>query len=109
EVRRSLGEGAALDGDPVLLRLPRGADVDVVTLSRGSWTEAVEVVGLDAELLDGFGFRGAAAFESWLLSERRRLAAAAEAVLHEAAVGLMASGALDRARGFAVRAAAMSP
>ena len=52
---------------------------------------------------------GAPAFESWLLSERRRLAAAAETILHEAALGLMARGALDRARGFAVRAAAMSP
>ena len=44
-----------------------------------------------------------------MLSERRRLAAAAETILHEAALGLMARGALDRARGFAVRAAAMSP
>ena len=53
--------------------------------------------------------RGAPAFESWLLSERRRLAAATESVLHEAALGLLARGELDRARGFAVRAAAMSP
>jgi DNA-binding SARP family transcriptional activator len=109
EVRRCLGDGASLDGDPVVLRLPEGTVVDVAVLTRGSWVEAVEVVGLDAELLDGVTVRDAPAFESWLLSERRRLSAAAEGVLHEAALGLLARGALDRARGFAVRAAAMSP
>ena len=74
-----------------------------------TWTEAVEVIGLDRELLDGVTLQSAPGFESWLLSERRRVAAAAEAVLHEAALGLLAQGAHDRARGFAVRAAAMSP
>src|SRR3954471_941079 len=109
EIRRCLGDGASLDGDPVVLRLPEGTVVDAATLIHASWADAVEVVGLDAELLDGVAVRGAPAFESWLLSERRRVAAAAEGVLHEAAVGLLARGALDRARGFAVRAAAMSP
>ncbi len=109
EIRRSLGDGASLDGDPVVLSLPEDAVVDVLALSHRSWLEAVEVVDLGAELLDGVVVRGAPAFESWLLSERRRLAAAAESVLHEAALGLMARGALDRARGFAVRAATMSP
>ena len=109
EIRRGLGEGASLGGDPVVLRLPEGAVVDVAVLTRSAWADAIEVVGLDAELLDGVAPRGAPTYESWLLSERRRLAAAAESVLHEAAVGLLARGALDRARGFAVRAAAMSP
>jgi DNA-binding SARP family transcriptional activator len=109
EVRRCLGDGASLDGDPVALRLPVGTMVDVAVLTRGSWAEAVEVTGLDADLLDGMTVRDAPAFESWLLSERRRVVAAAEGVLHEAALGLLARGALDRARGFAVRAAALSP
>jgi DNA-binding SARP family transcriptional activator len=109
EIRRGLGEAASLGGDPVALRLPEGAVVDVAVLTRSAWADAVEVVGLGADLLDGAAPLGVPAFESWLLSERRRLAAAAESVLHEAAVGLMAGGALDRARGFAVRAAAMSP
>ena len=109
EVRRCLGAGASLDGDPVVLRLPEDTVVDVAVLTRAPWAEAVEVVGLGAELLDGLGVRGAPGFESWLLSERRRVAAAAEGVLHEAALGLLARGALDRARGFAVRAALMSP
>jgi DNA-binding SARP family transcriptional activator len=109
EIRRGLGGAATLGGDPVVLGLPEGAVVDVIVLTRSAWADAVEVAGLDAELLDGVAPRGAPAFESWLLSERRRLAAAAESVLHEAAVGLMARGAYERARGFAVRAAAMSP
>jgi tetratricopeptide (TPR) repeat protein len=108
-VRHGLGEETTLDGDPVVLRLPEGTVVDVHLLTRGSWEDAVEVPALDAELLDGFTFRSAPAFDSWLLSERRRLAAAGESVLHEAAVGLLARGAHDRARGFALRAAAMSP
>ncbi len=108
ELRRGLAEDARLGGDPVVLRLSEHVGVDVHGL-RADWVHAVEVVGLDAQLLDGVVVRGAPAFESWLLSERRKVAAAAEAVLHEAALGLMARGALDRARGFAVRAASMSP
>ena len=50
------------------------------------------------------GVRVVAALASGAGSRPRR-----EAVLHEAALGLLARGELDRARGFAVRAAAMSP
>jgi DNA-binding SARP family transcriptional activator len=109
EIRRCLGDEVSLDGDPVVLRLPPDATVDVDVLTHDSWAAGVEVFGLDAELLDGPEISGAPAYESWLLSERRRLAAAAEATLHEAALGLMARGALERARGFAVRAASMNP
>ena len=109
EIRRCLGDEVSLDGDPVVLRLPTDVMVDVDVLTHDTWAAGVEVHRLDADLLDGLELSGAPAFESWLLSERRRLAAAGEAILHEAALGLMARGALDRARGFAVRAAAMSP
>ena len=109
EIRRCLGDDSSLDGDPVLLRLPPGTVVDVDVLTHRTWTDAVEVLGLDRDLLDGVVIQAAPAFESWLLSERRRLAATAESILHEAALGLLAQGAHDRARGFAVRAAAMSP
>ncbi len=107
EVRRSLG--VAVDGDPVELRLPAGAVVDVRVLSHGSWSSAVELPGLGAELLDGIAVRGAPAFDAWLLSERRRVGAASEAILHEAALGRLAEGDLEAARGLAVRAAAMNP
>ena len=109
EIRRGLGPGAALDGDPVRLTLPVGTTVDVDVLVHGHWREAVDLPGLGADLLDGFGIQNAAPFESWLLAQRRRLAAAAESILHEAALGHLARGELDRARDLALRATVMSP
>ena len=109
EIRRALGEHGSIEGDPVVLTLDDDVQVDTLVLLHGVWADAVDVAGLGGELLDGPVVRAAPAFESWLLSERRRVASAAEAVLHEAALGLLARGELDRARGFAVRAAGMSP
>lgn len=109
EIRRGLGPDAAVVGDPLALRLPPGATVDVDVVIRGAWSDAVELPGLGAELLDGVEIRGAAAFETWLLSQRRHVAAACEAILHEAALGSMSRGLLDDAIGYAVRATAMSP
>jgi DNA-binding SARP family transcriptional activator len=109
EIRRCLGSHATLDGDPLVLRLTGDVVVDVDVLTRGTWSEAVTLPGLGAELLDGIGVDGAAAFESWLLSERRHAAAASEAILHEAALGALSSGDLATARDHAVRAATMSP
>ncbi|MEV6633720.1 BTAD domain-containing putative transcriptional regulator [Actinoplanes sp. NPDC051470] len=107
EIRRCLG--VAVDGDPVVLRLPPEAVVDVDVLTHGSWSAAATLPGLGADLLEGVAVRGAPVFESWLLSERRRVAAASEAMLHEAALGRLAGGDLTGARDLAVRAAAMSP
>jgi len=109
EIRRSLGDDGWVDGDPVTLRLAADALVDATVVTRGAWGDAVELPGLGEELLDGITIRGAATFETWLLSERRRLAAATEAVLHEAALGWLSRGDVETARGFAVRAAALSP
>jgi DNA-binding SARP family transcriptional activator len=109
EIRRCLGDDATLGDDPVRLQLGAHVVVDVDVLAHGSWQDAVQLPGLGADLLDGTAIRGAAAFESWLLAERRRIAAAAEAILHEAALGSLSHGALDTARGYAVRAVAMSP
>jgi DNA-binding SARP family transcriptional activator len=109
EIRRGLGPGGLLDGDPVQLTLPLGATVDVSVLAHGHWSEAVGLPGLGADLLDGLSIANAAPFESWLLSQRRRLSAAAEAILHEAALGQLSRGAFDQARALAVRAAVMSP
>ena len=109
EIRRALGPAAVLDGDPVTIALPVGATVDVDVLVRGHWSAAIELPGLGDDLLDGLALVHAEAFESWLLSERRRLAAATESILHEAALGHLARGELDRARDVAVRAALLSP
>jgi DNA-binding SARP family transcriptional activator len=101
--------GALLDGDPVQLTLPFHATVDVDVLLHGNWNEAVRLPGLGEELLDGLTLQHAGAFESWLLSQRRRLSAAAEAILHEAALGYLSRGDVDRAHAVALRAALMSP
>jgi DNA-binding SARP family transcriptional activator len=109
EIRRGVGPGALVDGDPVQLTLPVDATVDVDVLLHGNWHEAVGLPGLGEELLDGLALQHAGAFESWLLSQRRRLSAAAEAILHEAALGYLSRGELDRAHTMAVRAALISP
>ena len=109
EIRRCLGEDGSLDGDPLVLHLAGDAMVDVEVVAHGSWLDAAGLPGLGADLLEGIAIRGAAAFDSWLLSKRRHLAAASEAILHEAALGSVSRGELDTARGYAVRAAAMSP
>ena len=109
EIRRALGDEGAVDGDPVALRLPPDAVVDVQVVIKGTWMDAVGLPGLGADLLEGMAVKDAAAFETWLLAQQRHAAAASEAVLHEAALGSMARGALEAAIGYAVRAAAMSP
>lgn len=109
EIRHALGDEGSIDGDPVVLKLPADAVVDVDVVMRGSWSDAVALPGLGAELLEGMAVKGAAAFETWLLSKQRHLAAVSEAILHEAALGSMSQGALDTAIGYAVRAAAMNP
>lgn len=52
---------------------------------------------------------GASAFELWLLSQQRRMAAASEAILHEVALGSMSRGKKDLAIDYAIRAAMMTP
>lgn len=109
EIRKILTGDGALEGDPVVLRLPSGSTVDVNILARGSWRDAVALPGLGEELLDGLTVHDAPAFESWLLSEQRHVAAMSEAILHEAALGSMARNELARALDYALRVAIMSP
>ena len=109
EIRRALGPGATIDGDPVVLHLPEDAEVDAKVLVAGAWIDSVRLPGLGADLLDGSTIHAAAAFETWLLSEQRHLGAVSEAVLHEAALGSMSVGELDSALGFAVRLVTLNP
>ena len=101
-----------VDGDPVVLRLPPGAVVDVDVAQRGGpGARRVELPGSGADLLEGVAVRGAPAFE--IVAARpssRRVAAASEAILHEAAAGLdWRAATRPAALGYAVRAAAMRP
>jgi DNA-binding SARP family transcriptional activator len=109
EIRRGLGPDAEIGGDPVRLRLPADVTVDVDVLLGADWGEAVQLPGLGMDLLDGFTTQNAEAYESWLLAQRRRFAAATEAILHEAALGHLARGDLGRARDLATQAAVLSP
>ncbi len=109
EVRRGLGADSDVAGDPVTVRLPPGAVVDVHVLGSGQWRRAATLPGLGEGLLEGIAIRGAAGFDSWLQVERRRVAASSEAILHEIALGLMSEGDLEGAVARARAAAAMSP
>lgn len=109
EIRRGLGEGAGIEGDPVAVRLPADSTVDVDAVMHGSWREAVGLPGLGRDLLELLTPRGAAGFDSWLLTERRRVAAASEAILHEAALAALSQGKLDAALEHGLRGLAMNP
>jgi DNA-binding SARP family transcriptional activator len=96
-LRRTLGDDAEVGGDPVRLTLRPGTVVDVDVLSRGSWLEAASLPGLGKELLDGLAFRSSPGFEIWIESERRHVAGMTSAVLHQAALALLARGDADGA------------
>ncbi|HUH15387.1 MAG TPA: BTAD domain-containing putative transcriptional regulator [Gaiellaceae bacterium] len=89
-VRRLLGGGVVVEGDPVALRRPAAMFVDVDVVERGRWSEAASLSNVDRELLEGVSFDAAPAFDLWLTGERRRLGGLAAAVLREAALASLA-------------------
>jgi DNA-binding SARP family transcriptional activator len=105
-VRRLLGAEVELAGDPVRLRRPPTMVVDADVVARARWNEAVSVPTLDRELLEGVGFDALPTFDLWLTGERRRLRAAAAAVLREAALASLARDA-DRAVQYGERLVAL--
>jgi DNA-binding SARP family transcriptional activator len=109
EIRRGLGDGASVEGDPVVLELPADAVVDVEVVTRGAWADAVALPGLGEGLLEGMAIQDAAGFEAWLLSEQRHVVAATEAILHEAALATMSQGDLRAATDHAVRLVGLNP
>jgi DNA-binding SARP family transcriptional activator len=109
DLRRVLGPDCQLGGDPVVVVLPSTAIVDVTLVCRGRWDEALELRGLDRDLLEGVSVSGSAAFELWLVNERRRLSGAAEAVLHEATLACLATGRMTAALGYAARLVELNP
>lgn len=91
DLRRVLGSGCQMSGDPLTIILPSTAVVDVDLVCRGRWDEALELPGLGQDLLAGVSISGSAAFELWLFSERHRLNGATEAILHEATLACLAT------------------
>jgi DNA-binding SARP family transcriptional activator len=108
-LRRQLGEHAEVGGDPLQLTLPPGTFVDVDVLTRGSWVEAIALPGLGHELLDGLVFRSSPGFELWLENERRHVEGTTSAVLHQAALALLARGEATRAAGHASELVRLNP
>lgn len=108
-LRRLLGDPQLLRGELLELRLPPATYVDVHVLARGSFAEGLNVPGLGRDLLEAMDFPTAPAFELWLLTQRRRLAAAAEAALREAALARLAAGRADDAVSLATRLVALNP
>ncbi|HEV8314343.1 MAG TPA: BTAD domain-containing putative transcriptional regulator [Burkholderiaceae bacterium] len=108
ELRRLLGD-TGLRGDVLELSLPPSTYVDVDVVVRGTWVEALCVPGLGGELLEGMSFSSSPSFEVWLATERRRLRATAEAVLREAALARLASGAVAEAAELAGRLVRLNP
>jgi DNA-binding SARP family transcriptional activator len=108
-LRRCLGEDAELGGDPVRLTLRPGTVVDIDVLARGSWTEAVALLGLGHELMDGLAFRSSPGFEMWLEGERRHVAGTTSAVLHQSSLALLARGEIERAVRYASELVRLNP
>jgi DNA-binding SARP family transcriptional activator len=95
DLRRTLGGGEVVGGDPLDLSLPSGtvADVTWVTAAAGEAGAPVP----RGELLEGMTFPSSPVFESWLGVMRRYLAGAARALDHDAALARLAAGELERA------------
>lgn len=109
QLRRLLGNGASVAGDPVELRLPPGILLDTDVLLKGSWMQAVRVSGLGRDILEGLEFNSEPGFDLWLTSERARLRAAAEAILHEATLATLARGRSGLALEYATRLVSLNP
>ncbi|SFM83543.1 BTAD domain-containing putative transcriptional regulator [Variovorax sp. OV329] len=106
---RKLLDGAGPRGEQLALELPPGSAVDLEIVLRGTWAQAVQVPGLERELLEGLRFGASPSFDVWLANERRLLRATAEAVLHEAALARLAGGAEREATAFATRLVRSNP
>jgi DNA-binding SARP family transcriptional activator len=105
QLRRALGVPDALRGDPLELALPAGSTVDVLALA----SPEAEPALARGELLEGVDPGAGPVFDAWLLVERRRFAAASEAVLRDAALDALTAGEPLDGAALASRALASNP
>jgi DNA-binding SARP family transcriptional activator len=108
QLRRTLAAPQLFGGDPVATSLADGMEADVHVLT-GKPADPERLLHLDGELLEGVSVAASPAFESWLVVERHRLAATAEASLRQAAMTLLAAGRAAAAVPYASRAVARNP
>jgi DNA-binding SARP family transcriptional activator len=90
DLRRALGATDSVGGDPLALKLPPGASVDVIALAAADDDIAFKQLG--GELLEGMTFPSSPIFESWLGVTRRHLGGASRAMAHDEALELLAQG-----------------
>jgi DNA-binding SARP family transcriptional activator len=91
ELRRTLGGGGIIEGDPIRLELDSDDVIDVKTLwaHQAPWLGPIDTTG---ELLEGMSFPGCPGFEAWLLVERRRHEAALCDLLRESGLAYLGAG-----------------
>lgn len=93
ELRRMLGGCLLIEGDPVVAeRTSPDHVIDVLDLTDAARAGSVVDALALGELLDGFTGDTSAAFESWLVVERYRMSAAAEAALRRATLSALVAG-----------------
>ncbi|CAN5694792.1 hypothetical protein BH24CHL5_BH24CHL5_08330 [soil metagenome] len=97
----------AFSGDPIRVALSPDAQVDVQTLTAGTWVDTLRLPGLGRELLEGVDVAGSLAFDAWLQAERRRIVGLSAAVLREAATARLAGGDAGEAVALATRLVAI--
>jgi DNA-binding SARP family transcriptional activator len=95
DLRRTIGASDAAAGDPVELRLPAGASVDVLALTAPG--DQASFRPPEGELLEGMAFSSSPVFESWLGVMRRHLDGAIRALVHDEALARLAAGDTARA------------
>lgn len=110
-LRRTLGPGVDLGGDPVTLTLAPGDRVDVSLLRSplGHGLADDDLLALDGELLEGLSVDAGDAFDSWLLVTRLAVRAGCHAVLHDAALHRLSTGDPTAAAALVVRALELQP
>jgi len=108
ELRKLIG-ASDLQGDTLVMAHDASTYIDVHAMTKGSWSQAMRVPGLDHMFLEGVQLTGCAAFDVWLETERRHLQAIAESVLREAALARLATGASGEAADLAARLVRKNP
>jgi DNA-binding SARP family transcriptional activator len=107
DIRRTVGDLATVEGDPVRVVLAEGVTTDIALVLAGSLGS--REVPVDGELLTGMTFESCPAFETWLHVERRRIANEWESVLRERSLRQLAAGQFRSALGTAARLVESNP
>lgn len=109
ELRKALGPGAMLGGDPLSLLLPPGYRCDVYAATGSQEVQAADFEATTGELLEGLYFADCPAFDAWLTTERHRIRNCLQTLMYEDALDALAAGDPREAAAHARRAVEMDP